>query len=140
MPDLLIRDLVVDMLKNTDYRSTKLNGKGRPAYLFKNYITSMDDDIEIVAENSFEVIIDESEYNEILFAETKHGVVRINRQYEAVKAISRCKQSPRAWLLVTAYYHSFYCAILVSRLLGRYSCYFGKSEINSIIRAATNTS
>ncbi|HMN14376.1 MAG TPA: hypothetical protein PKD55_18825 [Bellilinea sp.] len=140
MPDLLIRDLVIKILNETDYRTNKITIKGRPSYLFKNYILAMYDDIEIIDENSFEVSIDENDYNEILFTEAKHAINRINRQYEVLKVISNCKELPKAWLLVSTYYHSFYCAILISRLLGRYSCYFDNKEISTIVKSATNTS
>lgn len=139
MPEQIMRDLVIGMLKDTDYDPSRISRKGSPKYLFKNYIISLDEDIDIVDDNSFEALIDLDEYNEIIFTETKYGLMRISRQSDAIQSLLHSEKSPKAWLLVTVYYHSFFCAILISRLLGRYSCYFGPQEISSIKCIASNS-
>ena len=138
MPELIIRDLIVDKLKDTDYDPQRLTKNKSAAYLFKNYITSLDDNIDILDDNIFEVNIDVNEYNEIVFTETYYGSMRISKQAEAVSALLRSSDAPRAWLLVTVYYHSFFCANLITRLLGRYSCYFTQKEISNIVSTANN--
>lgn len=138
MPELILRDLVIDKLKDSNYDPHRLSKNRSTAYFFKNYITSLDDDINIIDDNVFEVCIDVDEYNEIVFTETYYGSMRVTRQMDAINALLRSTDSPKAWLLVTVYYHSFFCANLITRLLGRYSCYFSQKEINEIKVTASN--
>ncbi|MHB8090535.1 MAG: hypothetical protein ACYDH8_02825 [Syntrophales bacterium] len=139
MPEQIIRDLVIRMLQDIDYDPLRLSRRASPKYLFKAFITTLDEDINIVDQNSFEVFIKLDEYNQIIFNETKYGLIRISRQRDAIHALSANKESPKAWLIVTAYYHSFFSAILISRLLGRFSCYFSQTEISNIRCSASNS-
>lgn len=138
MPELIIRDLIVERLKDTDYDSRKISKKRNVNSLFKNYIVSMDEDIYILGDNAFEVVIGVGDYNEIIYTETYYQANRVSRQLESIRCLLRDDSSPKAWLLVTVYYHSFFCANLISRLLGRFSCFFNSIDINHISRYAEN--
>lgn len=138
MPEIVLKELIVSRLKDTDYDPSKLSTSKSVAYLFKNYITALDDNISILDKDMFEAIIDINEYNQIVYTETIYGLMRIARQCESINALLRDGVAPKAWLIVTVYYHSFFCANLINRLLGRYSCYFTKKEINGIRAWAIN--
>jgi len=138
MPELILRDLVIDKLRDSDYNPLRLSKSKSTAYFFKNYITGLDDDVEILDDNAFEVYVNLSEYNEIIFTETYYGSMKISKQLAAISALLRSTDAPRAWLLVTVYYHSFFCANLITRLLGRYSCYLSQKEITNIKATANN--
>jgi len=138
MPELILRDLVIKKLKESDYNYRFLLRSKSHSYFVKDYIASLNDDVNILENNVFEVNIDIKNYNEIIFTETYHGSMRISRQFDAISALASSPNAPKAWLLVTVYYHSFFCANLIARLLGRYSCYFAKEQISSIISSADN--
>lgn len=140
MPEIVIRDLIIGRLKDTDYDPTKLSASKSIANLFKSYISALDENISIVDNDMFEVIIDINDYNQIIYNETFYGLMRISRQSDAIAALLKDGSAPKAWLIVTVYYHAFFCAHLISRLLGRYSCYFSKDEMVSIKSLADNPS
>ncbi|MCL5024002.1 MAG: hypothetical protein M1497_11680 [Nitrospirae bacterium] len=138
MPEFVIRDLIISSLKDTDYNPDNLSTSKSVANLFKNYITALDENILIVDTNAFEVVLDINDYNQIIYTETYYGLMRIARQGNAILALLKDENAPKAWLLVTVYYHAFFCAHLISRLLGRYSCYFSNEEMTGIKSFADN--
>lgn len=140
MPEVILRDLIVNRLKETQYNPNKLLKTKSGSYLLKNYLAGLDENIVIIDDNVFEITINTDEYNEIVYTETYYEINRINRQLDAVNSLINSPSSPKAWLIVSAYYYSFFCANLISRLLGRYSCYFSSEEMLGLKTYADNQS
>lgn len=137
MPELLLLNSVVSMLKETNYDYNRLDRRRTPVYFIKNYVIDSDEGITIVDKNTFDVTIGKNYFNEIIFSETLIGISRIDRQKNAILALT-AGRVPKAWLLVSVYYHSFFCAILINRLLGRYSCHFLDKDIKNVFSVADN--
>ncbi|QWV98230.1 hypothetical protein KP005_02760 [Geomonas nitrogeniifigens] len=137
MPELMLLSSVVSMLKETNYDYSRLEKRRSPVYFIKNSVLNCEDGITIIDKNAFEVIFTNNHFNEMIFAETLVGTSRIERQKNAVLALTS-SEVPKAWLLVSVYYHSFFCAILMNRLLGRYSCHFLDKDIKNVNSVAEN--
>ena len=88
--------------------------------------------IKTTNKSQFTVEIPNSTYSEMIYADFHFGYKRISKLCEEVEKQIKSGNTS-AWLIVTTYYASFFAAIEISKILGRFNLNLNKSQQESIL-------
>ncbi len=137
MPVTLLKDAVSDRLACVGFRREKLSDIPDPGDILKERILTGDKlEIDIFSEDKFMVTISEQQYSRIVSASYWYSLHKIKEQRKLICSHS-VKDIPIAWLLITAYYSSFYSAIELSRLFGLYNLNLSGEQCRAVVSQTT---
>lgn len=111
-----------------------------PSETIKNLIIedSLGKEVEIPTDKTIKITIKSGQYIESLFTDLYFGKVRIDQQRETLRQLLDCQSHP-AWVLVTAYYASFFMAIELSKIAGRFMTNIDDLSLQHLMQQSLNS-
>lgn len=132
MPHILLKNTIIKKLAELGYRKPLENNTPSAAWSLKSTLLGGHSDVEIKAQNSFEVTMTTRQFAECLQTDFYYGYERVSKQNSCLTVLLAKTDTPAAWSLVTAYYSAFFAAIEICKLLGRLNTYIDDGETQCI--------
>jgi hypothetical protein len=138
MPINHIVDLVGKKLSEINY--SKDNLAVTPSFngVLKQSLLQGDPEfkIKLINKSQFTVEIPSSAYSEMLYTDFFYGLQRIQKLQDEIEFQKSLPESS-AWLIVTTYYASFFSAIELSKVLGRFNLNLDSSQQEVLANQST---
>ncbi|MBE0470998.1 MAG: hypothetical protein IBX55_16005 [Methyloprofundus sp.] len=138
MPISLLKNAIDKYLTKVSFERPDAFFELSPRGTLKNTILNGNGlDIYILDSNRFRVKLQAQRFYEAITTDYHYSSQKIQNHRKIVETLLEAK-SPGAWILVTAYYQSFYAANEILRLTGAYNSTFDKEAI-SFLNANNST-
>lgn len=139
MPSNVLKNIVTASLSDISYRRVNFEGKPVVVNTFKeSLLDGSRMSVSILGPREFEVKVDSNYYYLVLATDFWFSYQKVVEQRRVF-----CERSiheiPSTWLIVTAYYSSFYSAVQLARLCGFYNLYLKSDHCSSIMEHASGS-
>lgn len=109
-------------------------------WLLKDRLVYGSADCTIVDATHFDATLDLPLYWGAVRNDWRLGYHRVLAQNRVARHLAEQAKLPRAWVVVSSYYVSFFCAVELLRALGRRAHYFSEEEVAGMSSRAQNPS
>jgi len=134
MPAKYIVDSVRESLSSLNFKKNS-GDKYVPTSsdMLKNLLISgLNVDISVLSTMQFEAKVTSDVYFRAIKSGFHFSYIKVMRQLDSLQYLLLNDDLPKAWMLVTAYYSSFYSSIEMSRLVGEQQIFLSKDHLESI--------